>query len=98
MQGRGDYAKRDDYDRQFHSGGGDPVLIGKPATAFTTGALTAPNNVVDLWGGPWVSGDAATGATKEAVWSTGDFATTDYVILTRVNGKWVVSCWPDGSM
>lgn len=22
MQGRGDYTKRDDYDRQFHSGGG----------------------------------------------------------------------------
>lgn len=96
MQGRGDYGKRDDYERQFHSGGGSSVLIGKPATAFTAGALSDPDNVVNLWQGPWVTGDASTGQTREAAWSTGDFATTDYVVLTRINGKWIVSCFPGG--
>jgi hypothetical protein len=95
MQGRGDYAKRDDYDRQFHSSGGSEAYIGKPATAFSAGALTAPNNVVNLWSGDWGS-KAATGKTKEVAASLGDFATTEFVIVSKLDGDWVVSCAPDG--
>lgn len=98
MAGRRHYRTTSEvFDRQVTSGGGSSVLIGKPATAFTAGALTAPNNVVNLWQGPAVTGDAATGSTKGVHYSTGAFATTDYVILTKINGKWYVSCFPGGA-
>lgn len=71
-----------------------PTLIGKPATAFSNGALTSPNNVFNLWRGPWVSGDAATGKTIEAAYSAGANGTSDYGVATLVNGVWVVSCYP----
>lgn len=79
-------------------GGGRPV-IGKPASTFAEGVLTAPNNVVNIWLGPAHGGSsAATGATIEADYSTGAFGTSDFVTVTTAkDGKKYVTCFPSGS-
>jgi len=95
------YRKRDDhFDRRVGgSGGGSSVWIGKPATAFVEGHLTAPNNVVNLWLGPAHGGaSAATGKTITADESTGDFSTSDFVVVFLFSdGKKYVFCYSSGS-
>jgi hypothetical protein len=80
-------------------GRGGRVYFGKPASSFTEGALTAPNNVVTLWLSPGHDdGPAATTRTITAHWSTGNFSTSDYVIVTPLHdGTRHVSCYPSGS-
>ena len=97
MAGRRHYRTTSEvFDRQVNGAGGSPsALIGKPATAFSAGPLTAPNNVVNLWSGDWGS-KAATGKTKEVAASLGDFGTSDFVIVSKLDGDWVVSCAPPG--
>ena len=78
--------------------GGRTPWVGKPATAFTEGVLTAPNNVVNLWNGPGHGGSsAATGGTVTADYSTGTFGTGDFVFVTTASdGKKYVTCFPTG--
>lgn len=78
------------------AGGGRPV-IGKPASAFSPGVLSGPDNVVNVWRLPRVSGDdpEATGGTTKATYCTGTFGTSDLVVVTPMaDGSRVVSCWP----
>lgn len=71
--------------------------IGKPATAFSAGALSDPDNVVNEWSGLDTGTLAATGNTIECTWCTGTFATTDIVTVTDMDdGGVVVSCFPGG--
>lgn len=72
--------------------------LGKPDTAFTAGPLTAPNNVVSVWKGPaWGAEDAATGQKIECDYTTSNFATSDYIAVTRYRGKWYVHCFIPGA-
>lgn len=98
-EGRDDYAKRDDYARRFGGGRGSRPIIGKPASTFAEGVLTAPNNVVNIWKGPAHGGSSAdTGRTVTADYSTGAFGTSDWVTVTLAeDGKRYVTCFPSGS-
>lgn len=71
---------------------GVTVYAGKPNTAFSKGALAAPNNVVSIWIGPaWGAESADTGRDVEADYAGKDFAAGDWVSVTRIGGKWYVA-------
>jgi hypothetical protein len=97
--GRGDDRTRDDQQRLRTSGSAVTIYFGKPASAFTEGELTAPDNVVTLWKSPGhPDGPVATTRTITAHYSTGNFSTSDYVIVTPLHdGTRHVSCYPSGS-
>jgi hypothetical protein len=90
--GRGDYRTRDDQQRLRTSGETVPFFIGKPTEALTVGLLT--DKQVQPWKGPAHSPDEEVGSPRDVHYSTGDFGTGDYVVVTRYRGKWYVSCLP----
>jgi hypothetical protein len=77
---------------ELRPGRGQPFYIGKPTSNLSTGVLSGKQ--VQPYLGPAHSPDATVGSPRDVHFSTGDFTTSDYVVVTRYRGKWYVSCLP----
>jgi hypothetical protein len=72
--------------------GGVAFFIGKPTANLSTGILSG--KFVQPYKGPAYSSDAAVGSPRPVHFATGDYTTSDYVVVTYYLGKGYVSCLP----